>query len=415
MDLELIQPDYNNDFNYPSLERKDLMLLGTINSRDCTIKKINQINSNRDWSINLYNLDIEKTVPTRRNVFTNKIDFINKIDDIEKARPNKEIILKKPNFILNVRDIEKAYPKKHFWKSDRHINPLNPVYKLPSFKLLEPEVPKFIRDQIDISDIDKTKPNKLYPMKMRPFKTYDEIVGVHPKKRYERKVIHDSLNCSDLNIKKRRNRNTNPLEPEYDNPYGGYINGTKPCVPFSDFFKDTYKDHINVKDIDGASHGSLNHYSSFKYDNKQRFDTRDIDGGFCDTRKHGITTERCTNPLQPRYKYIGNNDKVNSYGEKINANRVSNNLNNSMLNPKIDKIENDKNNFNKNNSIKNSLAFSQDFFNIPKTDRETRIIHKSLSCQKINPQLPYLYTKKINNRESIRYKILKENEKNEPE
>jgi hypothetical protein len=91
MDLELIQPDYNNDFNYPSLERKDLMLLGTINSRDCTIKKINQINSNRDWSINLYNLDIEKTVPTRRNVFTNKIDFINKIDDIEKARPNKEI------------------------------------------------------------------------------------------------------------------------------------------------------------------------------------------------------------------------------------------------------------------------------------------------------------------------------------
>jgi len=415
MDLELIQPDYNNDFNYPSLERKDLMLLGTINSRDCTIKKINQINSNRDWSINLYNLDIEKTVPTRRNVFTNKIDFINKIDDIEKARPNKEIILKKPNFILNVRDIEKAYPKKHFWKSDRHINPLNPVYKLPSFKLLEPEVPKFIRDQIDISDIEKTKPNKLYPMKMRPFKTYDEIEGVHPKKRYERKVIHDSLNCSDLNIKKRRNRNTNPLEPEYDNPYGGYINGTKPCVPFSDFFKDTYKDHINVKDIDGASHGSLNHYSSFKYDNKQRFDTRDIDGGFCDTRKHGITTERCTNPLQPRYKYIGNNDKVNSYGEKINANRVSNNLNNSMLNPKIDKIENDKNNFNKNNSIKNSLAFSQDFFNIPKTDRETRIIHKSLSCQKINPQLPYLYTKKINNRESIRYKILKENEKNEPE
>ena len=35
-----------------------------------------------------------------------------------------------------------------------------------------------------------------------------------------------------------------------------------------------------MKDIDGASHVSLNHYSSFKYDNKQRFDTRDIDGGF---------------------------------------------------------------------------------------------------------------------------------------
>ena len=82
MSTELIEPDYNNDFNYPSLSRKDLMYLDSIRSRDFPIRKINQINSNRDWSANLYNLDIEKSAPYRSSIYTNKIDFINKIDDI---------------------------------------------------------------------------------------------------------------------------------------------------------------------------------------------------------------------------------------------------------------------------------------------------------------------------------------------
>jgi len=37
-------------------------------------------------------------------------------------------------------------------------NPLNPVYKLPSFTVVPPEVPKFIRDPMHIEDIDGTKP-----------------------------------------------------------------------------------------------------------------------------------------------------------------------------------------------------------------------------------------------------------------
>ena len=415
MSLELIQPDYKNDFNYPSLERKDLMYLDTINSRDCTIRKINRINSNRDWSTNLYNLDIEKTVPTRRNVFTNKVDFVNKLDDIEKARPNKEVILNKPDFCLNIRDIEKAYPKKHFWKSDRHVNPLNPVYKLQSYEVLPPEVPKFIRNQIDISDIEKTKPNKLYPMKMRPFKTYDEIKGVHPKKRYERKVIHDSLDYSDLNIKKKSNRHTNPLEPEYDNPYGGYINGTKPYLPFYHYFKDNNKDIINVQDIEGANYGSLNRYTNFRYDNKERFDPRDIDGGYSDSRKYGITTGRCTNPLQPNYKYLGDHENYDSFGERMNTDRDNNNHNNSMLNPTLKQYNENNDISNQNNNNNNHLAYSYDFYNMPPSDRRKRMVHKSLSCEKISPKLPSLYSKKINNRESIKYKFLDENEKNKPE
>ena len=111
-----LEPNFRDDFNYPSLNRKDLMNLDTIKEKDFPIKKINQINSKRDWSKNLYNLDIDKSYSKKNYIYLNKVDFINKIDDIEKARPTKEKLLIKPNYILNVRDIEKAYPKKerHF-------------------------------------------------------------------------------------------------------------------------------------------------------------------------------------------------------------------------------------------------------------------------------------------------------------
>ena len=106
------KPDYKNDFNYPSLNRKDLMMLDTIKEKDFKRKGINRLISKRHWSMGLYNRDIDKSFPKRRDLYLNKIDFINKIDDIEKARPSKEKIYHKPNFSLNVRDIEKAYPKK---------------------------------------------------------------------------------------------------------------------------------------------------------------------------------------------------------------------------------------------------------------------------------------------------------------
>ena len=108
----IIKPDFNNDFNYPSLNRRDLMYLDTIKERDFKKRGINKLISNRNWSLGLYNNDIDKSSPKRNNLYLNKIDYINKIDDIDKAKPTKEILYNKPNFSLNVRDIEKAYPKK---------------------------------------------------------------------------------------------------------------------------------------------------------------------------------------------------------------------------------------------------------------------------------------------------------------
>jgi hypothetical protein len=48
----------SEDYNYRSLNRKDLMSLSNVNENDMKIKKFKQLETNRDWSINLYNMDI---------------------------------------------------------------------------------------------------------------------------------------------------------------------------------------------------------------------------------------------------------------------------------------------------------------------------------------------------------------------
>ena len=50
------------DYVYPSLNRKDLSDLSNINDKTRNFKKLN---TNRDWSLNLYNLDIEGSSPRK--------------------------------------------------------------------------------------------------------------------------------------------------------------------------------------------------------------------------------------------------------------------------------------------------------------------------------------------------------------
>ena len=79
----------NIDYNYPSLNRKDTMYLSTMTHNDFPIRKFKQLQTKRNWSINLYNLDIEGSSPRKFGAFHQKIDFINKNDDIEKSFPKK--------------------------------------------------------------------------------------------------------------------------------------------------------------------------------------------------------------------------------------------------------------------------------------------------------------------------------------
>ena len=157
-DLFQNQNKYNNCH---LLSRKDTMYLSSLNSNDYPIRKFKQMSSNREWSLNLYNLDIDGTQPRKFGIFTNKVDFINKNDDIERSNP--KIIhyhLKKPEYNLSNRDIEKSFPSAVHFKTKRVTNPLEPKYKFSEGESYPPEIHKFIRDSIDIKDIEGASPQK---------------------------------------------------------------------------------------------------------------------------------------------------------------------------------------------------------------------------------------------------------------
>ena len=47
---------------------------------------------------------------------------------------------------------------------------------------------------------------------------------------------------------------------------------------FYNFNLDNPKNTLNVRDIFGTTPGSKNYYANFRYNNKERFDTKDIEG-----------------------------------------------------------------------------------------------------------------------------------------
>mmetsp|Transcript_28560 Transcript_28560/g.35320 ORF Transcript_28560/g.35320 Transcript_28560/m.35320 type:complete len:93 (+) Transcript_28560:304-582(+) len=67
--------------------------------------------------------------------------------------------LNKPEYNLTNEDIDgtKTHIVKFITKREPS-NPLNPVYKLASFTVVPPEVPRFVRDAMQINDIEGTRP-----------------------------------------------------------------------------------------------------------------------------------------------------------------------------------------------------------------------------------------------------------------
>ena len=152
----------NLNYDYPTLNRKDTMYLSTMTQRDFPLKKFKQLQTNRNWSINLYNLDIEGSSPRKFGAFHQKIDYTNKNDDIEKSSPKKLVLnLKKPIYNLSNSDIEFSCPNCVKTKIKRHLNPLEPKYTLPSSPEYLPYEIKFIKDSLNSDDIEGSKPKKV--------------------------------------------------------------------------------------------------------------------------------------------------------------------------------------------------------------------------------------------------------------
>ena len=69
--------------------------------------------------------------------------------------------MNKPEFNLSNVDIAGSKSQVTKFITNREpSNPLNPIYKLPSFTYLPPKQPKFIRDAMKIDDIDGSQPAK---------------------------------------------------------------------------------------------------------------------------------------------------------------------------------------------------------------------------------------------------------------
>jgi hypothetical protein len=150
-----------------------------------------------------------------------ELDMRLRCDDInEKWRDSRFKKLNKPDFQLNVDDITKVKKstKSKLFLTQR--NPLVPDYKLPNSYTTEIAPPKFIRDTMDTSDIQGSKPFfKFNHMNPRVSNNVNDIERARPKpfrQPRSRGDKNDSLRVQDISGKQFvSTRQTNPLNPTY--------------------------------------------------------------------------------------------------------------------------------------------------------------------------------------------------------
>jgi hypothetical protein len=162
-------------------------------------------------------------------LFHHKVDFINKNDDIERSYPKQlHFPVNKQEFNLTNLDIVGSTSQCVKFKTTRDSsNPLEPKYKLPYVEELPEEVPKFIRDSIDIKDIDGARPKKYFRWGTRDGVNIDDIYGTKTKIRKIRKdePPYHYIDYSDVTDHKfKSKRRVDPLDPIYELKYkNGYI------------------------------------------------------------------------------------------------------------------------------------------------------------------------------------------------
>ena len=302
------------------LNRKETMYLSVINSQDAKIIPFKKLYTQRDWSNNLYDLDIESAQPKKYGIFTNKIDFINKVDDIEKASPKSRYFkINKPPYNLSNQDIEKSSPSINYFKTKRITNPLQPKYNLPELEPYPLDIPKFIRDSMDIKDISGASPKKRFDKEIHSEKL-NNIDGSHPRVPYFRKNLghlkYDYMDYSDINkYKFKSKRNVNILDPIYSFKkegeekcnYYGPIEKSKPVTNYPYYYKPAL--NLKIDDIKGSNAGSLNYIKKFKGKDYE-LHSSDIPKSNAGSLKKGITTSRCLNPLVPEYQYLGQKEEL---------------------------------------------------------------------------------------------------------
>lgn len=271
----------------------------------------------------------------------NKVDYTNKLDDIERSSPTQlHFKLNRPEYNLQNSDIDGSVPQCVKFKTLRGaFNPLEPKYKLPKYEEIQPEIPKFVRDNIKIDDIDGAHPKRYFKWKTRSNFILDEIEGSKPRKPKIRNFSsYSNFDYSDVtNFKFATKRCLDPLDPVYELKYKngehyihGKIEGSKPVT----YPPIIYSDPMNLKtvDIGGAQIGSKNKFNRFSSQNHNLI-LSDIEGARSGSLKKGIVSSRMTNPLDPIYRFPGNlelgstaSNMNNPYGDKLGNIKNENNV-----------------------------------------------------------------------------------------
>lgn len=232
----------------------------------------------------------------------------------------------KPDSFL-VQDIEGAQPKTNMFRTRRSVNPLNPVYKLPSHEALPFEPLRFLRDSIDVSDIDGARARPAPQSEPRNSHDVGDIEGAHASWRSHKRAAlermrsvgvkkADSLEVSDITDKGFKSRRcVDPLNPVYkhhgediyDSPRGTAPKPRKTArnanVPFYS---------LHTADIAGAQGDSGSVFATMKGHRRTEFrapnNVADIPGAKPGSLRRGLRSKRQTNPLQPRYRFLHGSD-----------------------------------------------------------------------------------------------------------
>ncbi|OMJ82196.1 hypothetical protein SteCoe_17150 [Stentor coeruleus] len=290
-----------------------MMYLSTITEKDAKPKSKLFMKPGCSY---LETADIQGASPSLKGYeYFNKPSYSNTTDLIEKAQPSHlHHPLNRPEYNLNARDIDKAYPTKTGFQTKRiGTNPLDPKYQLSHFEVKPVTPPKFIRDQIGVSDIEGTRPNMYSKWATRNTMSLNDIDGAHPRPEKNIKKP-DFMDPRDINKGESHtyNRNTNPLMPEYlsRDEDGklisiGYVDGSKPKASVNTI-NPPHKRHLDNQDIEGSTTGTVGLGAVGKKERnyeKKLATTADIEGAQSGSLKKGITTVRQTNPLDPNYMW----------------------------------------------------------------------------------------------------------------
>lgn len=121
-----------------------------------------------------------------KQTFHNRPEFSNQNWDIENSCPRAlHFGLNKPEYNLTNKDISGSHPNFIKFQTNRQpSNPLNPVYKLPHVEHVPPVEPKFLRDNIQIKDIDGAHPKKAKYYETRDIMKTGDIEGSSPRPVY---------------------------------------------------------------------------------------------------------------------------------------------------------------------------------------------------------------------------------------